>query len=117
MTAITPNYNSVHSLAEDAAYVAGGLARGDAVPTEVLAKAKPFIKPLKGLASAPIGFIIGYNTDLLFSLLERICNALFPKVPDSPVLAVVPQARPEGTPATTTRPLNESPVAATTDVP
>jgi hypothetical protein len=59
----------------------------------VLVQTVPSADPVKGLASAPIAFIIGYNTDLLFSLIERISNALFPKVPDPPTVAVIPQAR------------------------
>jgi len=50
------------------------------------------IPELAGISAAALAFIIGYNTDLLFSLIERISNALFPKVPDPPPAATTPVA-------------------------
>jgi hypothetical protein len=34
------------------------------------------------LGAPALGFLAGYNTDLLFSFIERISNAFFPKTPD-----------------------------------
>jgi hypothetical protein len=39
--------------------------------------------------TAAVAFVVGYNTDLLFSLIERISNAIFPKVPDPPAASVM----------------------------
>jgi len=41
------------------------------------------------VGAAAIAFVVGYNTDLLFSLIERVSNAIFPKVPDPPATSVV----------------------------
>lgn len=56
------------------------------------------VQGLTGISAAALAFIVGYNTDLLFSLLERISNALFPKVPDPAAAAPVaaPIAPPKG---------------------
>jgi hypothetical protein len=36
------------------------------------------------VSATALGFLAGYNTDLLFSAIERITNAIFPKAPDPP---------------------------------
>jgi hypothetical protein len=36
------------------------------------------------LGHSALGFLAGYNTDLLFSAIERITNAVFPKPPEPP---------------------------------
>lgn len=63
--------------------------------------------PLKELGSAALAFLVGYNTDLLFSLIERISNALFPKVPDAPAAVTIPPpaAGGQGSGPSTTKPL------------
>ena len=49
------------------------------------------------VGAAALAFLVGYNTDLLFSLIERVSNALFPKVPDAPTAAAA--AMPANPPA------------------
>jgi hypothetical protein len=39
-----------------------------------------------------LGFLAGYNTDLLFAAIERITNAILPKVPTAPTPVVTPPA-------------------------
>jgi hypothetical protein len=50
--------------------------------------------PKMPLSMSALGFIIGYNTDLLFSLIERVSYAAFPKVPDPPAAQTAPVAPP-----------------------
>src|SRR5262249_15968623 len=35
--------------------------------------------PLKGVAQGAISFLVGYNTDYLFQMIERVAQAIFPK--------------------------------------
>lgn len=41
------------------------------------------VPPQSTISNAALGFLVGYNTDLLFSTIERISNAIFPKPPDA----------------------------------
>lgn len=61
----------------------------------LLAAQIQLIPELSKIGAAALAFIIGYNTDLLFSLIERISYALFPKVPDPPPATVTPPLQPQ----------------------
>jgi hypothetical protein len=64
-----------------------GMVSGGVVT--MLVQQTNLLPDLAGIGSAALAFIVGYNTDLLFSLLERISNAILPKVPDAPTAAAV----------------------------
>lgn len=64
-----------------------GMVSGGVVT--MLVQQTNLLPDLAGIGSAALAFIVGYNTDLLFSLLERISNAILPKVPDVPAAAAV----------------------------
>ena len=69
-----------------------GVVGGGVITILINADGKAPTGTLAGISIPALAFLVGYNTDLLFSLIERISNALFPKVPDppSPEAAVMP---------------------------
>jgi hypothetical protein len=57
------------------------------------------LAPLPGSGLPEVGipalaFVVGYNTDLLYSLIERVSTAIFPKVPDPAAPGTAPSLKP-----------------------
>jgi hypothetical protein len=69
-----------------------GMASGAVITILVTESTGDFLP--KAIGPAALAFLIGYNTDLLFSLIERVSSAIFPKVPDPPAAQTAPPVTP-----------------------